>query len=98
MKNKKIKIMPRGKQVLVMPDGEESKISEHGIVMPSSVEQEQKAIGTILAVGPEISDLKKDQRVIYGAFAGEKISLKETNKEVDYILLFDEDVLAVIED
>lgn len=95
---KKIKIYPRGKQILVKPDGEESKISEHGIMMPSNIEQEQKAIGTVLAVGPEIEDIKKDQRVIYGAFAGEKISLKETNKEVDYILLFDEDVLAIIED
>jgi chaperonin GroES len=98
MKKKSTKIYPRGKQILVKPDGEVSRESEFGIITPDSVEQEERAIGTVLAVGQEIKDVKKDQRVIYGAYAGEKISLKETNKEVDYILLFDEDVLAIIED
>ncbi len=95
------KIRPRGKQVLVEPDPEGSRESRHGIITPSNVEQERKAIGTVLAVGPEIKDIKKGDRVIYGAFAGEKIKIKdllrESIKEVDYVLLFDEDVLAFIE-
>lgn len=91
------KIKPRGKQVLVQPDPEESRESKYGIITPSNVEQERKAIGTVLAVGPEIKDVKRGDRVIYGAFAGEKIKLSESAKEVDYVLLFDEDVLAFIE-
>ena len=92
------KIIPRGKQILVKPDGEGSRVTDSGLVMPSNVEQEQKAIGTVLAVGSEIKDIKKGQRVIYGAFAGEKLKLNESSKEVDYMILFDEDVLAFIED
>lgn len=92
------KITPRGKQILVQPDGETARESEYGIVMPDSVEQETKAFGTVIAVGPEITDVEVGKRVIYGAFAGEQISLQESDKEVDFVLLFDEDVLAFIED
>ena len=92
------KITPRGKQILVQPDGEGSRESEYGIVTPDNVDQETKAIGTVIAVGPEITDVKEGQRVIYGAFAGEQISFQESTKEVDFVLLFDEDVLAFIEE
>jgi len=91
-----MKIIPRTKQILVIPDSEESRVSTSGIITPDNVEKETKAFGTVEAVGKEIDDVKKGDRVIYGAFAGERISLKTTRKEVDYILLFDEDVLAVI--
>lgn len=92
------KIIPRGKQILIQQDGKEPRESKHGILMPSNVEQEQKAIGTVIAVGPEIKDVKKDDRVIFGAFAGEKLKFKESGKEVEYVLLFDEDVIAFIKD
>ncbi len=89
-------ITPRGKQVLVKPDPAESKESESGLLVPDAVEQEQKAIGTVISVGPEIKDVKKGDRVIYGAYAGESIKLREDGAEVEYKLLFDEDVLAFI--
>ena len=92
------KINPRGKQILVRQEDEKSRISEHGLSMPDSVEQERKAIGEVVAVGPEIKDVKKGDKVIYGAFAGEQIKLQQSTKEVDYVLLFDEDVLAFIEE
>jgi len=95
---KKPKIRPRGKQVLVEPDGKEPKVSEHGIITPDSVEKEQKAIGTVIAIGDGIKDIKKGDRVMYAAFAGEMISIGKSNDEVDYILLFDEDILAFVED
>ncbi len=92
------RIRPRSKQVLVSPETPESRVSKHGILTPSNVEQEQKSIGLVLAVGSEIKDIKKGDKVIYGAYAGEKIKLQENSKQVDYILLFDEDILAFIED
>lgn len=95
---KKIKIIPRAKQVLVLPDIEQSHESEHGIITPTNVEQEQKAIGIVIAVGNEIKDIKKGDKVIFGAFAGEKIKLQESSKQVEYVLLFDEDILAFIID
>jgi len=93
-----IKIKPRKKQVLVKPDDEKSRVSDSGIITPDDVEQESKAMGTVIEVGEGIDDIKKDDRVIYGAFAGEQISLKESDEEVDYVLLFDDDVLALIEE
>lgn len=99
MPKKAPKIIPRAKQVLVLADEEESRISEHGLVTPTNQEQEKKAFGTVIAVGADISDIKKGSRVIYGAYTGETIMQREsTGKETEYKLLHDEDVLAFLED
>lgn len=97
-KKKKRRIIPRALQVLVKPDPKEDNVLESGIINPDSVEQEQKAVGTVLAVGEKINDIKEGSRVIYGAFAGEIISFREGAEEVEYKLLHDEDVLAFLED
>lgn len=89
-------IVPRGKLVLVRVDDAESAVSEYGISAPDNVEQEQKAFGTVEAVGPDIKDLKKGNRVIYGAYAGEQIEVQEGDGKVQYRLLDDEDVIAFI--
>lgn len=94
----KFKILPRGKQVLVKPDGEESRTSKSGLSIPDSVEQEKKAMGTVIEVGPEIKDIKVGDHVLYGVFAGEQISFKESAGQIDYVLLFEEDILAFIEE
>ena len=91
-------IRPRAKHVLVAPDGEESRESGLGIITPATVEQESKAFGTVIAVGADIDDIEEGARVIYGAFAGEQISLKGSKKKVDFVLLHQEDVLAFIEE
>lgn len=92
----KVKIQPRGKYVLVLPDGAESRESEHGILVPGGVEQEQKSQGEVIDVGSEVKDVKKGDHVIYGAFAGENLKMLESGKKVDYKLLHDEDVIAFI--
>jgi chaperonin GroES len=89
---KTLTIIPRRDQVLVKPDDKESRESEFGIVMPENVEQETKAIGTVIAFGPDVVDLKKGDHVIYGAFAGESIQLKD----IDYVLLKEEWILSLL--
>lgn len=89
-------IIPRGNQVLVKPKGEESRELDSGLLLPGNVEQEKKAIGKVIAVGPNVPDIKKDDEVLYGAFAGEQIKMKEDKKDVEYVLLFEEDVLAFL--
>ena len=98
MKNtpKSYKIVPRAKQVLVKPEDEKSRESKYGIITPTTVEQEKKAYGTVQAVGNDIKDIKEGDRVIFGAYVGERISIQENEKEVEYLLLFDEDVLAFL--
>ena len=93
MKNQ---IIPRGKNILVKPDPEQSRTSEHGISIPTNIEQDKKAIGMVIAVGPEIKDIKKGDRVIYGVYSGENVKLIENGVEVDYVILLDEWVLAFL--
>lgn len=93
-----MKIRPRAKQILVKPDSAEPTENEFGLLRPENEEQEQKAIGTVLAVGESITDIKVGDRVIHGAYVGEKIKLRESGSDVDYILLFDEDVLAFLDE
>jgi len=93
---KKQIISPRGKNILVRPDPEKARTSAHGISMPTNVEQDKKAIGVVVAVGPEVKDLKKGDHVIYGVYSGENIKIMESENEIDYVLLLDEWVLAII--
>ena len=90
------KIIPRGKWVLVRPIEKESKETEQGLILPASEEMEQKARGTVEAVGKEVSDIKDGDEVIYGAFAGENIKRKENDKEVELKLLLEEDIIAFL--
>lgn len=91
------KITPRGKYVLVRPDEEQSRENEFGIITPTNVEQEQKAMGEVLAVGSDIKDIQPGQRVIYGTYAGDTLKVTEKGEEVEYKLLHDDHVLAFIE-
>jgi len=90
------KIIPRGKYILVKPDIEESKENEVGLSRPENTEDEQKAQGSVQAVGSEIKDIKKGDQVVYGVFAGEVLKLRENGKEVEYKLLHDDDVIAFV--
>lgn len=92
-----MKIQPRGKNILIEKDKPSSKESEYGIVTPDSVEEEQKAFGTVVAVGPDIKDIKKGDRVVYGAYAGEQIQVEDKGKKHEYRLVEDQDVIAFIQ-
>ena len=90
------KIIPRGARILVKRDDAKGGVSEYGIVTPENVEKEQKAYGTVVEAGPDINDVKKGDRVVYGAYAGEDIEQDEKGKIVMYKLLDDEDVIAFL--
>lgn len=91
-------IKPRKLQILVKPDDKVSNVLDYGIVVPENEEQEQKAIGKVIAIGDGISDIAVDDTVIYGVFAGEELSFKNDGDEVEFILLHDDDVLATVID
>lgn len=80
--------------MLVKPDGaEQTTQSAAGLSVPANTDKEQRAQGVVEAVSKEIKDLKKGDRVIYGAYAGEVVELGET----EYKLLHDDDVIATVE-
>lgn len=90
------KIVPRGKWVLVRPIEKESHETEQGLILPASEEMEQKSCGIVEESGREVTDIEDGDEVIYGAFAGENIKHKENNKEVEYKLLLEEDIIAFL--
>lgn len=92
----KIKIIPRGKWVLVEPANEESHENQFGIIIPSKVEQEQKAQGTVKSIGDEVKGIKVGDHVVYGAYAGEVMKVKDGTKDVEYKILLDEDIIAFL--
>lgn len=82
--------------MLVKRDEAKGGVSEHGIVTPENIEKEQKAYGTVVAVGPDIKDVKVGDRVVYGMYSGEDIEQDEKGAKVQYKLLDDEDVIAFL--
>jgi len=91
-----MKIIPRGKYILVKRDDAPARESEHGIVAPSDMQMEENAFGTVVEVGDLIKDVKKGDRVVYGLYAGEAIEVDEKGKKMKYRLLEDEFVIAFL--
>lgn len=102
MKNKS-GIEPTGGHILVLPDPVEE-VTKGGIVIPETLrEKEQLAAtsGTLIAVGKSAwTDLddghawaKVGDHVSYGRYAGVTIKGKD---EINYVLLNDNDLLAVL--
>lgn len=76
-------------------------VTPGGIVLPDSA-QEKPLEGEVIAVGPGAQldsgkikpmDVKKGDKIIYGKYAGTEVKV---GKE-EYIILRQEDVLAIIE-
>ena len=87
---------PRGKYVLVRPDNDQDKENEFGLITPSNVEQEKKSIGVVIEVGPEITDIKPNDKVVFGTYAGETMMVTEEGKEVEYRMILEEDIIAFV--
>ncbi|MFA6322832.1 MAG: co-chaperone GroES [Candidatus Buchananbacteria bacterium] len=91
-----MKLRPLGNRIAVEPITEEE-VTKSGIVLPDTVDKEKKAEGKVVAIGDgeKIAkfNLKVGDKVIFGKYAGEEVKVDK----VDYKILSDEDVLAVIE-
>ena len=96
VKIKEKKILPRGKYVLVKQEKPGERRSEMGLIIPDSVEQEQKARGTVEEVGSDIKDIKKGDEVIFGAYAGEELVINKNLEKITYRLLYDDDIIAYL--
>lgn len=96
-KNNKQKVMPRGKYMLVEVEPPADYENPNGIIVPANSDKEQKAQGVVLQVGDEVKpDIKKGDVIIFGAYAGETLTMTEGKEEIEYKLLHDDDVIAKI--
>ena len=96
----KTKLQPLGDRIVVIRD-ESSDVTAGGIVLPESA-KDKPARGKIVSVGDGklLSDgsrgsfqVKKGDRVLFSSYAGETIEIDDT----EYLLMREEDVLAVLE-
>lgn len=92
-------IQPLGDRVLVKRLEAEEK-TKGGIVLPDSAKEKPQK-GEVVAVGKgrvlesgkvEPLEVKKGDKVLFGKYAGNEVSYKED----DYLILKEEDILAII--
>lgn len=100
---------PRGDRVVVQRDIAKNKQTQGGILLPDSFSNEKQQTGTVWSVGPGKAGpdgkpvplgLKKGQRVIITGWAGLEINdpLNSGNRDDEFVLLRDEDIVAVLPD
>lgn len=91
-----MKIKPLSDRVLIEPTAAEE-VTMSGIIIPDSA-KEKPLRGKVLAVGQGTSEepmhLKEGDSVLYGKYAGTEIEFEG----VKYLMMRQQDVLAVIED
>jgi len=84
-------IRPLGdKIVAIKPNAEPQTAS--GIYLPDSAQEKSVAV-RVVAVGPEVKAIKKDDFIVYKEYT--TTDLKINNQE--YLILKEEDVLAIME-
>lgn len=96
-----MKVQPLNDRVLVKRI-EEVQVTKGGIVIPDTA-KEKPIEGRIMAVGPgKMSDagnrmtlqVKEGDRVLFGKYSGSEIKVEGE----EYLMMREEDILAVIED
>lgn len=89
-------LKPLGDRVIVRPSKEEE-MTKAGIVLPDTVEKEKKEEGEVVSIGngEKITKLglKPGDHVLFGKYAGEDVKVDD----VEYKVLEEKDVLAVVE-
>ncbi len=94
-----MKLKPLGDRVLVKPAGEKER-TKGGIVLPDTAKEKPQE-GQVVAVGEgkRTDDgkiiplsLKEGDRVLYGKYSGTEITIDDE----DYLIIREEDILAVI--
>ena len=89
-----MKLVPLGDKI-VLKQLEAEETTKSGIVLPGQAKEKPQE-AEVVAVGPGTEDVKMEvsvgQKVIYSKYAGTEVKMDGT----DYIIVKQEDILAVI--
>jgi len=97
-----MKIKPLGDRILVKPLEPEEK-TKGGIVLPDTAKEKPQE-GKVIAVGKGKTtedgktiplEIKVGDRILYGKYSGTEITTKDGE---EYLILREEDVLAIVEE
>ena len=69
----------------------EEKTTASGIVLMSE-DKDKQAIGKVFAIGPKVTDLTKEDKVIYQSYSGTKVTLEGQ----EFLLIQTKNILAKI--
>ena len=84
-------IRPLGdKIVAIKPNAKPQTAS--GIYLPDSAQEKSVAV-QVVAVGPEVKAIKKDDFIVYKDYTSTELKLNHQ----DYLIIKEEDVLAIVE-
>ena len=87
-------VKPLSDRVLILPNPAEEKTSG-GLIIPDTAKEKPLA-GKVVAVGPGTSEVKMEvkegDQVLYGKYAGQEIQVDG----VDYLIMKQNDILAII--
>ena len=93
-------LKPLGDRIVVKPLEAKEK-TKSGIIVPDSAKEKPQE-GKVVAVGTgrllddgavKALEIKNGDRVLYGKYSGTEVSVEET----DYLILREEDILAVVQ-
>lgn len=92
-------LKPLHDRVLVEPIKAEELKTASGLILPKS-EQEEKAMGIIVALGTGVSDrdfqVEEGDIVMYGKFSGQEIVVGEGVETKTYLVMRDADLLIKV--
>lgn len=86
-------IKPLGERIVVKPYKQEEK-TEGGIYLPETASKDRPQRGEVIAVGPDFKGVKKGDVVVFAKYGGTEVKLNEE----EYLVLGEDDVLAVLEE
>lgn len=85
-------LRPLNKNVILKKEEEEKKTAS-GIILTDSA-KEKPSYATVVAIGKECeAKIKEQDKVIYKEYSGTKVNLNDE----EFIIIEDEDILAVVE-
>ncbi|MFB6181959.1 MAG: co-chaperone GroES [Candidatus Magasanikbacteria bacterium] len=96
-------IKPLGDRVVLQLPEPEEKETESGIVLPDTVDEEEKSRGEVIATGPgrrldngdrAEMDVSEGDTVIFKEWGGEDVEIEGE----EYKIVSEEDIVAILED
>lgn len=87
-------VKPLGDNVFIEVKKEEKSKTDSGIFLPEKTSGEKTQVGKVVAIGNNDKiKVKKNQKVVFKEFSGVEIKIKSG----DYLIVKNEDIVAIIE-
>jgi len=85
-------INPLGDKVYIKPDKKEEKVGNIWLHQEAEAKKHTNK-GIIISIGPDVKEVKKDQRVLFGEFSG---TLIEMDGE-EFLMMPEDEIQCIIE-